>query len=652
MMNSKKVYIVFGVSGCGKTTIGKALALELGIPFYDADDFHPESNINKMKAGTPLNDDDRQPWLEALVDHIRSCCSKKGAVLACSALKQSYRETLQSDLKEHIKWIFLNGNYNLIFKRLNEREGHFFRKELLASQFGTLEKPKAGISICLTKNVDIVKSVVEIIEEIKLKFIEEELRDKIIKSQIGIIGLGVMGGNLALNVLSKGFHLSVFNRQVLGKEENVAKNFVETHANKKTSLLGFDHLSPFIDSLETPRTILIMVKSGEAVDAIINEITPLLNANDCVIDGGNSHYKDTIRRELSFDTININFLGVGISGGAEGALNGPSIMPGGSKKGYKQAKKILDAIAAKDINNTPCSAYIGPGGSGHFVKMVHNSIEYGEMQLLAEIYQLLRYVAKKSPEDIATIFENWSTRKKNSYLLEITIKILRKKDNGAYLIDKILDKTGQNGTGNWSAVEGIRAGIPIDTIIASVMARNISSRKEQRVLTSEIYRLDYKIPEVEETFINQLEEAYYVVSIINHSIGFDLLQRISERNSWELNLSEIAQIWTNGCIIRSDLMQTIALLFSEGTYQDLLLFPEIVALMKTNISSLQTSLQSGLLSGFALPVMSGAANYFFAYTTANSSANLIQAQRDFFGAHTYQRIDKSLNDFFHTDWKI
>ncbi|WP_034228497.1 NADP-dependent phosphogluconate dehydrogenase [Aquimarina pacifica] len=632
------IHIIFGVAGSGKTTIGKLLAKELNIPFYDADDFHPEANILKMSNSIPLEDIDRMPWLEKLAENITNWQKGKGAVLACSALKQKYRDILQSGSISKINWIFLDTDERIIQKRLETREGHFFRKELISTQFETLEKPKSGIFIDATQELE------QVMSQIKSQLITK-------KSQLGLIGLGVMGKSLSKNIVSKGFGLSVYNRHVENQEVDVAKTFVEEF-EENTNVIGFDDLSSFMNSLEQPRTIVIMVHAGKAIDEVIESILPLLAKGDCVIDGGNSHFKKTIEREQLLLKQGVGFLGVGISGGEEGALKGPSIMPGGTKEAYLRAGVFLEAIAAKDKKDKPCCAYIGPQGAGHFVKMIHNGIEYAEMQTLAEIYHLLRYHCNQDPIQISTIFDSWRRNKKDSFLLEITIDILRKKEGDVFLIDKVLDKAGQKGTGGWSTIAALELGVPLNTISEAVMARNLSGLKSRRVETSLLYNIE-KTPVKEEinTFIDILEDAFLVTNIINHAIGFDVIAKASDEYKWDLRMSEIARIWTNGCIIRSNLMEEISELFIENNNTPLLLFPQIVKSLSRGVPALKKVISSAVIANCAMPVMSSAINYFLTHSSAQSSANIIQAQRDYFGAHTYQRVDREITEFFHTNWK-
>lgn len=471
------------------------------------------------------------------------------------------------------------------------------------------------------------------------------------KSEIGLIGLGVMGKSLALNMARNGIALSVFNRHVEGKEELVAERFVNTHANS-FSMAGFDDIRQFVDSLRVPRNIFLMVNAGDAVDKVIEALLPFLESDDLIIDGGNSHYKDTHRREVDLKGKGILFLGTGISGGEEGALKGPSMMPGGSKAGYERVGKFLETIAARDRNGLPCCTYLGTEGAGHFVKMVHNGIEYAEMQAIAEVYYLLRYYYGVSPFEISDIFESWSEYGANSYLLEITSDILQTKESGALLLDKILDAAKQKNTGGWTVEAAFSLGVPLTTISEAVMARFLSSKKKERVKAMQIYG-EQTAPLAPGAdlgeMVGQQFGAYQATRMINHASGFSLLSEASAQYNWHLNLSEIARIWTNGCIIRSSLMERLVEFLKEPT--PLLQQTEIVKEMKKHVPGLQRTVAAGLQAGYAMPVLSGALNYFLGYVAGESPANLIQAQRDYFGSHTYQRKDKSIDEHFHTQWK-
>lgn len=632
-----QVYVVMGVSGVGKTTIGKLLAEKLDLPFFDADDFHSEENITKMENGIPLKDEDRQEWLQTLASKIRDWHQNGGAVLACSALKEQYREQLSSIPQEDLTWVFLHSDFEVIFDRIASREDHYFKPDMLRSQYEILEVPGSGI------HVDVQASVEEILKEIM-----EEINGKKKASQIGLVGLGVMGKSLALNLASKGISTSVFNRHVEKLEVDVAKNFALE--NKAVfDFPWFDELKGFIDSLARPRNIMLMVNAGKAVDMVIESLLPFLGKDDIIIDGGNSYYKDTLRREQYLKKKGVLFMGAGISGGEEGARKGPSIMPGGPDAAYARAGKILEQIAARDKNGDPCCTHVGPEGSGHFVKMLHNGIEYGEMQLIAEYYHLLRYHGGLQPQEIASVFAEWNKEMK-SFLLEISGDILRKKEDGEFLIDKVLDAAKQKGTGGWSTNAALEIGVPFDTITAAVMARNISGRKRERIEAAKKYDFSAAKDSYSKKDIEQLFRSYKTASIINHAVGFDLLAAASKEYRWHLNLSEIARIWTNGCIIRSGFMEELVELFRRNSSEHLLLHPEIVAEIGENEFVLQKSLCEALSAGVPMPVSSAALNYLLSFSSEQSSANMIQAQRDYFGAHTYERTDKPRGEFFHSNW--
>jgi 6-phosphogluconate dehydrogenase len=436
------IYIVMGVSGSGKTTVGLRLADRLRLPFHDADDYHSPGSVEKMRRGIPLADADRLPWLAELAGLIVLWEKEGGAVLACSALKEQYRKSLQS--VPHISWIYLDGSRDTILERLQSRNAHFMAPSMLESQLEALEKPAYGI------HVDVALSPEQIVQEVLKK-----IKHMSPLSEFGVIGLGVMGKSLALNLAGRGVSVSMYNRHVPGKEEGIAEQVINGNPGF-TNIKGFDNLEEFVQSLDKPRKVLLMIYAG-AIDAQLESLMPLLEPGDVVIDGGNSYYKDTSRRTELLTAQGLHFVGTGISGGEEGARKGPSIMPGGPRQGYEQVSKYLELIAAKDKTGKPCTTYVGPDGAGHFVKMVHNGIEYAEMQALAEAYALMRFMLGMAPEEIADTFSSWQQGGLGSYLLEITIDILRKTEEGELLLDKILDQAEQKGYGR--LVGGCRAGL-------------------------------------------------------------------------------------------------------------------------------------------------------------------------------------------------
>lgn len=627
--NQPLVIYIMGVCGVGKSTIGSLLSKEFSIPYYDGDDFHPEENVKKMQNGQSLNDDDRYGWLKTLNSLSIKKMETGGCIIACSALKEKYRDILQNSIEKNVKWVFLNGSFELISERLKARKNHYMPPTLLKSQFNTLEIPVNALG------VDISKSPEEIVEFVKTYILN--------KSEFGLIGLGVMGKSLCRNLASKGFNISLYNRHLKDVEENVAVNFKNEHDELKNAQ-PFDDLQAFVNSLQQPRKIMLMVNAGKTVDIVIDQLLPFLSENDVIIDGGNSHYNDTETRINSLQEKQIHFIGTGVSGGEEGALKGPSIMPSGNPEAYKLVKPFLETIAAKDKDGNPCCTYIGKSGSGHFSKMVHNGIEYAEMQLLAEVYQIFKS-SGKNPDQISDILSSWKSDA-DSYLLEISSEILKKKENTDSIINKILDKAGNKGTGNWTTIASAQLGVPSSMIASSLFARYTSAYKDERVHLNELYSFN-----TNELKINtdDVLKAYQLARIINHYQGFKLLNEASKAYNWDYNLSEIARIWTNGCIIRSSFMEElISILDSE---ENILTNKKIIGQVKSLKPSLAISVSECVKNGIPVPCLSEAINSLNAITLANSSANIIQAQRDYFGAHTYQRNDDTSEKYYHTNWK-
>lgn len=616
--------VVMGVSGCGKSTIGNLLSQRKEIPFIDADDFHPKANIEKMSGGEALTDKDRLPWLQALNTELKTKGESDGAILACSALKEEYRKILSDNITT-IQWVFLEGGFDLIKNRIEARSNHFMDATLLQSQFDTLEIPNYGIKVSCEKSPEDITNV--IIREMQ-------------KSAFGIFGIGVMGKSLALNMLGKGVSVSVYNRDE-GVEKGMVENFLKETDNNNAA--GFTELKDFVQSLQTPRKILLMVKAGNVVDLVIDNIVPFLDVGDVLIDGGNSHYKDTERRVNSLKNKQIHFVGLGVSGGEEGALKGPSLMPGGSQEGYNQVASYLNLIAAKDENGNPCCNYIGPNGAGHFVKMVHNGIEYADMQLLAELYALLSVT--KSYEEISAIFSKWNDGNLSSYLLEITSKILQEKEGNSSLLDLILDKAGNKGTGSWSSVSALELGVPTTMKTAAVYARYTSSFKEARVRLSKDVRNSVVN---EEMNIDLLERAYDFARTINLQQGLQLIQSASEEYNWNLNLSKICRIWSSGCIIKSEKIKAFGEILK--TSNNLFESKEILESLHENETAMPYVIDYALKTRISIPCFYEAYNYWVAMTTEQSSANMIQAQRDFFGAHKFQRVDAEQDKMFHHNW--
>ncbi len=467
------------------------------------------------------------------------------------------------------------------------------------------------------------------------------------KADIGLIGLAVMGENLVLNMESKGFTVAVYNRTV----EKV-DNFIKGRAKDK-NILGTYSLQELVNVLEKPRRVMLMVKAGKPVDDFIELLLPYLEKGDIIIDGGNSHFPDTIRRTKYLESKGLLFIGTGVSGGEEGALRGPSIMPGGSPDAWQYVKPIFQAIAAKVDDGTPCCEWVGKDGAGHFVKMVHNGIEYGDMQLISETYQIMRELLGMSADEMHEVFKKWNSKDLNSYLIEITADILAFKDtDGKPLVDKILDTAGQKGTGKWTSVEALDLGIPLTLISEAVFARCLSAMKDERVAASKILtgaKIKFDGDKVQ--FLNDLEKALYASKIVSYAQGFTLMRAASEEYKWNLNYGNIALLWRNGCIIRSVFLGKIKEAFDKNpNLTNLILDPFFKEKIENAQESWRRVISTAVLNGIWIPAFSTALNYFDGYRAEHLPANLLQAQRDYFGAHQYERIDRPRGEFFHTNW--
>ena len=472
------------------------------------------------------------------------------------------------------------------------------------------------------------------------------------KTDIGLIGLAVMGENLALNMENKGWRVSVYNRTVPGVEEGVVERFVNGRGKGK-NIEGYTDIPSFVESIATPRKIMMMVRAGSPVDELMDQLFPYLSAGDILIDGGNSNFEDTNRRVQLAESKGFLFVGCGVSGGEEGALNGASLMPGGSKEAWPEIKPIFQSIAAKAPDGTPCCEWIGPAGSGHFVKMIHNGIEYGDMQLIADAYWVMKNLLDLGNEAMADVFQYWNEGKLRSYLIEITANILRHKDKaGGYLIDKILDAAGQKGTGKWSVINAMELGMPLGLIATAVFERSLSAQKELRRIASHDYPpVRTKAIYNKVDFIQHLFSALYASKLVSYAQGFAVLQRASEAFDWNLNLATIARLWRGGCIIRSVFLNDIAAAFETSDKPlHLLLAPHFRKEMQDLLSGWKILVAEAVKEELPVPAFSSALNYFYSLTSADLPANLIQAQRDYFGAHTFERKDELRGQFFHENW--
>ncbi|SDZ29505.1 NADP-dependent phosphogluconate dehydrogenase [Bacillus sp. 166amftsu] len=466
------------------------------------------------------------------------------------------------------------------------------------------------------------------------------------KQQIGVVGVGVMGKSLALNFESKGYSVALYDisKEKVNEiiEENRGKNMVGTHM-----------VEEFVNSLESPRKILLMVNAGEITDKAIDSLLPHLDKGDILIDGGNTYFIDTVRRNKRLAEEGINFIGAGVSGGEEGALKGPSIMPGGQKDAYEKVKDMLENISAK-VNDEPCCSYIGPNGAGHYVKMVHNGIEYGDMQLICEAYFFLKQTLDLTVEEFHEIFAEWNKGELNSYLIEITADIFTKKDEetGKPLVDVILDTAGQKGTGKWTSQSALDLGISLPIITESVFARCISALKEERVNASKVLSgpKDKAALGIEKAeLIEAVRQALYMSKICSYAQGFTQLKAASEEYDWNLDFGSISMLWRGGCIIRAAFLQNIKEAYeTNADLPNLLLDPYFKEIVESYQGGLRQIIAVAVQQGIPVPAFSAAISYYDSYRTATLPANLLQAQRDYFGAHTYKRVDKE--GTFHTKW--
>ncbi|MGK7945976.1 MAG: decarboxylating NADP(+)-dependent phosphogluconate dehydrogenase [Microcystaceae cyanobacterium] len=468
------------------------------------------------------------------------------------------------------------------------------------------------------------------------------------KRTFAVIGLAVMGENLALNVESRGFPIAVYNRTTATTDK-----FMATRAQGK-DIKAAKTLEELVQILERPRKLLVMVKAGKPVDAVIEQLKPLLEEGDMIIDGGNSLYEDTERRTQYLEPTGIGFMGMGVSGGEEGALNGPSLMPGGTGSAYKDLEPILTKIAAQ-VDDGPCVTYVGPGGAGHYVKMVHNGIEYGDMQLIAEAYDIMKNCLGLSNEELHEVFKEWNkTDELNSFLIEITADIFKyiDPDTNKHLVDYILDAAGQKGTGRWTVVSSLELGVPIPTMYAAVNARVMSAYKDERIAASkELAGPEIKFDGDVKAFTDKVRDALYCSKMCSYAQGMALIAKASAEFNYEINLPETARIWKGGCIIRAGFLDKIKKAFNDNpNLANLLLAPEFKQTILDRQDAWREVLTLANKTGIAVPAFSASLDYFDSYRRATLPQNLTQAQRDYFGAHTYERIDKPKGEFFHTEW--
>lgn len=467
------------------------------------------------------------------------------------------------------------------------------------------------------------------------------------KADIGLIGLAVMGENLVLNMERNGYTVAVYNRTV----EKVDRFMNGRGKDKK--FIGAKSIGEFVDSLERPRKVMLLVKAGKPVDDFIEMVLPHLEKGDIIIDGGNSHFPDSVRRTNYVESKGMLFIGTGVSGGEEGALMGPSIMPGGSADAWPHVKEIFQAISAKVEDGSPCCDWVGSDGAGHFVKMVHNGIEYGDMQLISEAYNLMKNLLGMSADEMHEVFAAWNKGDLDSYLMEITRDILGFRDeDGEPLLEKILDTAGQKGTGKWTGIEALNLGIPLTLIGESVFARCLSALKEERVAASKVLAGPVaSFTGDKEQFLHDISRALYASKIVSYAQGYTLMREAAKEYGWDLNYGNIALMWRGGCIIRSVFLGKIKDAFDANPeLANLLLDPFFKEKVEAAQEGWRRVVSAALSNGIPVPAFTTALNYFDGYRTDRLPANMLQAQRDYFGAHTYERVDKPRGEYFHTNW--
>ncbi len=477
-------------------------------------------------------------------------------------------------------------------------------------------------------------------------------------ADIGLIGLAVMGQNLVLNINDKGYSVAVYNRT-----EQRTRDFIGGVAAGRSTIVPTYSIPEFVQSLDRPRKVILLVKAGEVVDHFIDMLVPHLDPGDIIIDGGNSHYPDSTRRTNSLAEKGILFVGSGISGGEEGARHGPSMMPGGNSEAWPHIKEILQAAAAKTSDGEPCADWVGPEGSGHFVKMVHNGIEYGDMQLIAEAYQIMKYGLGMSNEEMSATLDEWNRTELDSYLIEISRDILKTRDeSGAYVLDTILDAAGQKGTGKWTGINALDEGIPVTLIVEAVFARSLSALKEERIAAASLLAGPggasdganigiVPIKNERATYLADLRLALLASKLVSYAQGFMLISAASDKNNWNINYGNVALLWREGCIIRSAFLGRIKDAYAANpSLRNLLLDPWFSGIIAEAQSAWRRVIASAIESGIPVPAFATALSFYDGYRSPRLPANMIQAQRDFFGAHTFERVDRPRGEFMHYDW--
>lgn len=635
--------VLMGVCGSGKTTVAGILADRTGYEVAEADDFHPRANVEKMASGVPLTDEDRWPWLEELRSWMDDrATAGKSAIVTCSALKRSYREVLRQ-CDAPVIFVHLHGPKEVLAARMAARTNHFMPAGLLDSQLETLEPLDPDEDGLV---VDVGPAPQQIATEI-MQALSMSAADPAL-ANIGVYGLGVMGTSLARNLGRHGFKVALYNI-----DPAVTDQFME-HFGDEGDFLPTHSEAEFALALRPPRVAALMVTAGAATTAVTDNLAQLFSAGDVIIDMGNSLFTDTREREAKLRERGLHFVGCGTSGGEEGALLGPSLMVGGSAHAWEQLQPMFTAIAAKAGDGKPCCAHVGTDGAGHFVKMVHNGIEYADMQLIGEAYALLRSLGLPVPE-IADIFRQWNQGELGSYLVEITAEILSHTDakTGQPFIDVIADGAGQKGTGAWTVLQAVQLAVPATAIADATFARMVSSAERQRDTTQAALGAvgpvagEARVDLLE--VVEQVRQALYAAKIVAYTQGLALIQAGADEYGWEVDLRQVAQIWRAGCIIRADFLDQVASAYQhDPQLASLAVAPSFAKVLTDYEPAWRAVAKLAVERCVPVPALSSTLHYLTALRTPVLPTAMVQAQRDFFGAHTYRRRDQ--DGVFHTRW--
>ncbi|MFC5281052.1 NADP-dependent phosphogluconate dehydrogenase [Arcanobacterium canis] len=646
-MNDVVHVVIMGVSGSGKTTVAGIVADRLGWELAEADDFHPQANIDKMASGHPLDDDDRWPWLKAITQWMREEGSRsRSTVVTCSALKRSYRDVLRQ-AGSRVVFFHLDGDHELLENRLAARTDHFMPASLIQSQFSTLEPLEAdeeGEVIDVTNTPSAIATTIEkrigaIVGNVAFSPKKHPTSTNP-QANVGVYGLGVMGGAIARNFASKGYSVAVTN-----VVPDVATEFASAYS-ADGAIIAAEDIGEFVGLIEHPRIICLMVTAGPAVDSVISQLSEYLDPGDVIVDMGNSHFSDTRRREAQLRQMGLDFVGCGTSGGFEGALHGPALMLGGSRAALERVAPILSTIAAVADDGRRCATLVGPDGSGHLVKTLHNGIEYAELELIAEAYDLLRS-SGLTPHEISEVMAQWKTTELSSYLIDITTQILATDDeHGVPLVNRVCDRAGHKGTGAWSSQIAVELGVDASILVMSLMTRFASVSELRHIRQNNVVAnktLD----------VTRVAHALYLAKIIAYSQGLEVISAASSQYNWNIDLGDVVLGWRAGCIIRGRILDDIsrALRSSHGGSHEILSDAVFAQKIESDIGELREVVCFAVTNGVPVPGLSAALAYLDTLARPQLPTALIQLQRDYFGSHGFEFIDEP-GTVAHGPWNL